>query len=406
MGWTTVTDGVSFVSTGAAITAFTMPAWNVNVTANWSYNSPIDPDPTPIDPQPVPTPSSTPTPTPVIETKVEVGRITTTIPVEVLKEFVESYAEDLTITIPFGTITFDRETVAGILQQSTETITITGTVAETAELMAEIRQKVGDRPDVSFDITDGYNTISQLESKATVTIPYVLRAGENPNAIIAYYINSAGKAEAVTNCKYDPASGTLTFKTENVTRFALAYNRVDFEDVADGAWYGDAVTFAAARGITSGTGNEKFGSNDNVTRAQALVMIMKAFGISPDENAVNNFSDAENTYYTGYLAMAKKLGISAGVGGNRFAPDRQVTRQELLVLVYNTLKNMDELPTSTIAKDLTEFKDAEKVSAYAEEAIELFVKTEIISGTDGKILPENSASRAQFVQILYNIMMK
>jgi hypothetical protein len=94
------------------------------------------------------------------------------------------------------------------------------------------------------------------------------------------------------------------------------------------------------------------------------------------------------------------------VGDNRFAPERQVTRQELFVLVYNTLKNMDELPTATTVKYLADFKDAGKVADYANKAIELFVKAGIISGSDGHILPEDLASRAQFVQILYNIMTK
>jgi hypothetical protein len=87
-----------------------------------------------------------------------------------------------------------------------------------------------------------------------------------------------------------------------------------------------------------------------------------------------------------------------------FAPEKQVTRQEMFVLTYNTLKSLGELPTRTIAKDLNDFKDAGKVSDYANEAIALFVKSGIISGSNGNILPADSASRAQFVQILYNIM--
>src|SRR5690606_36772663 len=114
-----------------------------------------------------------------------------------------------------------------------------------------------------------------------------------------------GKYETVTNSQYDPASGTITFKTPYVTKYAVAYNKIDIADVADHAWYYDAVTFAAARGITTGVGNGNFGSEQTVTRAQALVMFMRAFGIDADENAgnaENNFSDAGDSYYTGYLA--------------------------------------------------------------------------------------------------------
>lgn len=325
---------------------------------------------------------------------------------EALTKFIDSKADTLAISTPFGTMTFDEKTAAGILKQSVGTVTITAAKVEAVELTTEIRQKVGDRPVVSFDITDRDKTISQLGGNATVTIPYVLKAGENPNALVVYYINEAGKLKAVTNGKYDPTTGTITFKTPHFSKYAVGYNKVGFADVADSAWYGNAVTFAAARGITVGVGNGNFGSDEVVTRAQALVMIMKAFGINPDENAENNFSDAGNTYYTGYLAAAKSLGITSGVGGNLFAPDRQITRQEMFVFVYNTLKSIDELPSGATAKSMADFKDAEKVADYANKAVELFVKTGIISGSSGNILPADSASRAQFVQILYNALIQ
>ncbi|WP_158560509.1 S-layer homology domain-containing protein [Paenibacillus contaminans] len=417
----------------------------------------------PIYPEATPTSTSTPkpTPTPVSETKVEEGQVTAKIsvkvttdtngrevaaisetqladaiakataeaakqgdptatairievsatadskaagirlPAEALKRFVESKADTLIIATSFGSMTLDKNAVEGIVAQAAGMVTITAAKVETSELTDEIREKVGDRPVVSFEVTDEEKKLTQLGAKAEVSIPYVRKTGENPNAIVAYKIDAAGKQVIVIGCKYDATAGTLTFKTEDASTFAVGYNKLDFADVTENAYFYDAVTFAAARGITLGIGNGSFGSNDNVTRAQALVMIMRAFGIHPDTNADNNFSDAGDTYYTGYLAAAKKLGIAAGVGDNRFAPDQEVTRQELFVLVYNALKNMNELPIAATAKDLADFKDAGNV---ADEAVELFVKTGIIQGSDDNILPDDSASRAQFVQILYNII--
>lgn len=193
-------------------------------------------------------------------------------------------------------------------------------------------------------------------------------------------------------------------ETSNGKEATDTTNKVRFKDVPESAWYYEAVTFVAEKGITSGTGDGKFSPNAQVTRAQALVMIMKAFGINPDEKAESNFSDAGNAYYTGYLAAAKRLGITGGVGGNKFAPDRKVTRQEMFVLMYNTLKNMNALPMGVSGKDLADFKDSGKISDYAKEAMTFFVNNGIVAGTDGKILPADSASRAQFVQVLYNIM--
>jgi len=62
-------------------------------------------------------------------------------------------------------------------------------------------------------------------------------------------------------------------------------------------------------------------------------MLLKAYEIAPDTSPADNFSDAGNTYYTGYLASAKRLGISGGVGNNMFAPDKNITRQEMFTLL-------------------------------------------------------------------------
>jgi hypothetical protein len=55
-------------------------------------------------------------------------------------------------------------------------------------------------------------------------------------------------------------------------------------------------------------------------------MLIRAYGISPDDNPADNFVDAGNTYYTGYLAAAKRLGITKGIGDNQFAPEQAITR--------------------------------------------------------------------------------
>ncbi len=124
----------------------------------------------------------------------------------------------------------------------------------------------------------------------------------------------------------------------------MGYNKVSFSDVKDGAWYGNAVEFAAARGVVTGTGHGNFDPAGKLTRGQLLVMLMRAYSIEADKDILNNFSDAGNTYYTGYLAAAKRLGITEGLGNNLYAPDKQITRQEMFTLLYNTLKVIGQLP--------------------------------------------------------------
>ncbi|MEK5438710.1 MULTISPECIES: endo-beta-N-acetylglucosaminidase [Paenibacillus] len=325
---------------------------------------------------------------------------------ESLMKFTSNTAVTLTISTPIGTMTFGRNAISSISDQATGTVTITATKMEPSTLDADYQHKVGDRPVVNFDITSGDKTISEFSGNITVTIPYALKSDEKPIAVVAYHINTAGQLNVVKNGVYDVTTQTLTFSVPHFSQYAVGYNNIEFTDVAANAWYNDAVSYLAARDITNGLGNGNFGPETKVSRAQSLVMIMKAFGINPDQNSENNFGDAGNTYYTGYLAAAKRLGITDGAGNNMFAPEKEVTRQEMFVLTYNTLKSINALPTGTTPNELKNFKDSDTVSAYATAAMTYFVNNGVISGLNGNLLPVDKATRAEFAQTLYNIMTK
>lgn len=308
------------------------------------------------------------------------------------------------MSTPVADITFDDKSLDTISGQADGDVKITAAKADVSTLSEETRQAVGDRPVYSFSVTSGDKTISQFGGSVTVAVPYTPKPGEDPNAIVIYYINVQGKPEMVSNCKYDPATGTISFTTNHFSQYAVGYNKVNFKDVVEDAWYGKAVSFIAARGITSGTGNGLFSPEEKLTRGQFIVMVLKAYGISPDKNPAENFSDAGNTYYTNYLAAAKRLGISGGVGNNKFAPDNQITRQEMFVLLYNALKATGKVPDVTGTKTLVEFSDGGQVASWAKDAMTLFVQTGTISGNGGRLSPVGTTSRSEMAQVLYNLL--
>ncbi|MEL7658353.1 MAG: S-layer homology domain-containing protein, partial [Bacillota bacterium] len=137
-----------------------------------------------------------------------------------------------------------------------------------------------------------------------------------------------------------------------------------------------------------------------------LVMMMRSYSIAPDKDRVNNFSDAGNTYYTGYLAAAKKLGISDGVGGNMFAPGKQISRQEMFTLLYNALKVIDQLPGGTEGSSLSAFSDADEIASWAKDAMAMLVETGTICGSVDSLSPTDITNRAQMAQVLYNLLSK
>jgi len=153
-------------------------------------------------------------------------------------------------------------------------------------------------------------------------------------------VNGTGKVDE--NGQYDgemmfeEVNGTLSIPPKSAVILVLTDdegNGMNFNDVAADAWYKKAVDFIAARKITLGTGSGNFSPNAKLTRGEFIVLMMRAYGIAPDTDTADNFSDAGNTYYTGYLAAAKRLQISNGVGNNMFAPDKEITRLEMLSLI-------------------------------------------------------------------------
>ena len=184
----------------------------------------------------------------------------------------------------------------------------------------------------------------------------------------------------------------------------MGYNKVAFSDVVSTDWYYNPVTFIAARGITTGSTANTFSPNNTLTRGQFIVMLMRAYGIEADTNPTDNFSDAGDTYYSNYLAAAKRLGISNGIGNNTFAPDREITRQDMFTLLYRALGVLDELPEVAGSKTTSDFGDAGLISSYAQEAMNAMVQSGIISGSGGKLNPTGTTIRAEMVQVLYNLL--
>ena len=311
------------------------------------------------------------------------------------------------VSSQLATITFDEQAMDAIGSASGKTdVTITTRQVQASELSEGIRTLVGSRPVYDFTVTGGSGTISSFGGGfATVSIPYTLQANENPYAVVVWYLSDSGSLVPVRG-HYNASTCSVTFMTPHFSRFVVGYNSVSFNDVASGAWYHDAVTFLAARGITTGTTATAFSPDAALTRGQFIVMLMRAYGIGPDVYPADNFSDAGNTYYTDYLAAAKRLGISDGVGDNKFAPEQNISRQEMFTMLYRALKVLGELPAGMSGKTLSDFSDGANVASWAKDALASLLGSGTISGSEGKLSPTDASTRAEMAQVLFNLLGK
>ena len=316
----------------------------------------------------------------------------------------------LTVDTEKGSIIVPSNMLTGIKGTNGKKAQITIGEGDKNNLPDKVKAVIGVRPLIRITMSIDGRLIewSNPAAQVTVSIPYMPTAEElaNPESIVVWYIDGSGNVVTTPNGRYDVATGMVTFSTTHLSDYAVAFNKVVFSDVTNTAWYSDAVSFIAAREITTGTGGGKYSPNAKLTRGELIVLTMRTYGISPVANPTDNFSDAGNAYYTGYLAAAKRLGITSGVGNNMYMPDKEITRQEMFTLLYNTLKVIGQLPQGDSGKILSDFTDAGQVSSWAIDAIDLLVKTGTISGSGRKLIPTATTTRAEMAQVLYNLISK
>lgn len=319
-------------------------------------------------------------------------------------------AGQLTIATDTANLVIPDNMLSTTPEAEGKVVTISIEQGEKTNLTEEEKAAVGNRPLIQLTLKLDNEAVKWNNPNApvTVAIPYTPTAEElnNPESIVIWYLDGSGELVCIPSGRYDPETGEITFSTTHFSIYAVGYNTVKFNDVASNAWYSKAISFIASRKITSGTGAGNYSPTNQLTRSEFIVMLMRSYSIAPDVNPSNNFSDAGNVYYTNYLATAKRLGISAGVGNNLFAPDRNITRQEMFTMLYNALKAINMLPEGNNGKPLSSFSDAEDISPWATEAMKALVETEIIVGSSGKLSPKETTTRAQMAQVLYSLLSK
>ncbi len=246
-------------------------------------------------------------------------------------------------------------------------------------LPAEIKDVVGDRPVYNIAIMAGNTRITDFAGEALrISIPYALKQGENPNAVVVFYIDEKGEAVQVTGV-YNKAAGKVEFITNHLSRYTIGYKYIQFSDI----WYSSVksdIEFVSARDLMTGIGNGEFGTDRAMTRGMLVTVLGKLAGAEPVGAA--DFNDvAPDKYYSPYIAWAAENGIVAGTGRNMFRPDRAVSREELETILNNFLKYLKVNTKITVDQLLSDYKEDSKemvtradIASILKRYIELYLK--------------------------------
>ena len=174
-----------------------------------------------------------------------------------------------------------------------------------------------------------------------------------------------------------------------------------FYDVPNEAYYFEAVKWAVAQEITSGVGGNLFAPDQPCTRAQIVTFLWRAAGC-PEPQSTGSFSDvSEGSYYAKAVAWAAANGITGGTGEGRFSPDAACTRGEIVTLLYRYLQSKGEGFTGNWMF-LLPFTD---VPEWCYEAVAWCYMKNITEGTSATTFsPDAACTRGQIVTLLYRCM--
>ncbi len=172
----------------------------------------------------------------------------------------------------------------------------------------------------------------------------------------------------------------------------------EFTDVPADAWYAPYVNAAVEKGLLNGLGKGRFGPDNTMTRAMVVTVLHRMAG-TPAPTGSHPFTDVEeDKWYSDAIAWAYEKEIVNGVTEDRFGTEDSITRQQLVTLLYRFAQQV-QVDTSGRA-ELTDFSDTPVISSYARESFQWAVAMGLINGSDGCLLPRNTATRAQCAKIM------
>ena len=181
-----------------------------------------------------------------------------------------------------------------------------------------------------------------------------------------------------------------------------------YDDTIPNSWYHDGLHYSINSNIITGIDSRTLSPNTNCTRAM-LIQILWNIENNPGVNYLIPFKDIEtDAWYTEAVRWAASNRIVSGYSNDTFGPNDELTREQLILILYNYLqfKQIEVKPIieDLIVKDITNFTDHTDISSYAQEAINWAYKNNIVTGTEqGLLVPKAKATRAQVATIIQRI---
>ena len=270
----------------------------------------------------------------------------------------------------------------------------------------EAKTAIGTRP--AYDLSLVYlsggkeTPITSLNGHTiSVHLPYTPANGEQTGNLYAVYVDDAGKVEWITKSSYDASQKAVVFEIGHFSVYGVGYKNPApaFTDIT-GHWAADNILFVASRGLLSGISDTTFSPGTGMTRGMFVTALGRLAGINPDSYKTGKFTDVKaDAYYAPYVNWAAQTGIVKGVTATTFAPDTNINREQMAVIMANYAKKLGyELPKTLQA---VTFADNTQISSWAKDAVKSMQQAGILAGkNENKFDPKGTATRAEVATVL------
>ena len=383
-----------------------MPAADTTITANWQYNGGGGGSSRPSTPS-TPTGPATGESSGWKEIGDEIGEAqpgetivvdmngTTEVPAEIFEEVA---GKDVTVEFDLGggiSWTVNGQDVpTGASFQSLNLGVDMGTSGISANVINNITGEYG-----SVQITLAHD--GEFGFALTLTAPLGSdNAGHWANL---YYYHEDSEVLTFQTSGRIGADGSVSLRFTHASQYAIVIDdyshEMPFEDVGEGVWYYDAVSYVYAKGLMGGTSATTFEPNTTTSRAMIAVILWRLEG-SPIVEEYTDFSDvADGAWYTEGIRWASSVGVVGGYPNGSFGPDDPITREQMAAMLYRyaDYKGWDV----TELNDLSAFTDAESISGYAVTALRWANAAGIVGGyNDSTLRPQGNARRSEAAAML------
>ena len=339
-----------------------------------------------------------------VEISKALAGVQITLKADALDKLVSSGVKRFTIdTDSMADFGFMLDTLKELNRQTTGDLILK--MKKTAVTSQEAETAIGNRPvyDITlWEVKNGKETAVNLSGKTvSIAIPYTPAKNEQPDNLYAVYVDENGKVQWISKSSYNMDQKAVIFAAEHFSIYGIGYkNQIPaFTDV-NNHWAKDNMLFVVSRGLLSGTSATTFSPNTGMTRGMFVTALGRLAGVDPTDYQASRFTDVkEDAYYAPYVNWAAKTGVVSGTTDTAFAPDTNINREQMAVIMKNYTAKLGYTIPKTL--EVVNFADSAGISSWAKEAVKSMQQAGILAGkTNNCFDPAGTATRAEVAAVL------